>query len=191
MKVGNNRIDLKIRVLVFFMITFTLFAMVIFAALPSSYAASGVTLVQQNNGSVFCGGSPSCSTSLSVTFPSSVTKGNLIVVGITVSAGSAIGSVTDSLGSTYTTAISADESSGQALAYILYATAPSSGADTVTVQIGSNYNGAIMNIYELSGATTTGLTAGSGTGSSSSASFSSRPLAPRAVRRRCARPLPR
>jgi len=134
------------------------------------YAAS--SLVQQNG--VFCvgaGGAIRCGSTLSVSFSSNVASGNVVVAAV-VSADAAwnppptVTSVGDSLGSSFTQAVTA--SHGLKYAYIYYATLTSSGPDTATVTFSSDIsdvNGfAYLYIYEVSGVTTTGVATGTGSG---------------------------
>jgi len=123
-----------------------------------------------------------------ITFPSGLTAGNTIVVGIALTPPGIVNgltSISDSKGFSYTQAVNVCV--GALCAYIYYATASSGGADTVTVSVVNHIDageqgGVDAYIYEVSGITTSGMTMatgqGSGSGSqsvftSSSASFSS------------------
>jgi len=147
-----------------------MFAVVLVVEPLPVHAAS--SLVQQNG--VFCapaGGAIRCGSTLSVPFSSNVASGNVVVAAI--ASGDAawnppatVTSVGDSLGSSFTQAVSA--SHGVEYAYIYYATLASSGPDTVTVTFSvdiSDQNGmAYLYIYEVSGVKTTGVATGTGSG---------------------------
>jgi hypothetical protein len=130
------------------------------------------SLVQQNG--VLCapaGGIIRCGSTLSVHFSSNVASGNVVVAAI--ASGDAawnppatVASIGDSLGSSFTQAVST--SHDLQYAYIYYAVLSSSGPDTVTVTFSvdlSDGNGmAYLYIYEVSGVKTTGVATGTGYG---------------------------
>jgi hypothetical protein len=133
----------------------------------AAHAVYEAPLVQQASGGCF-----GCSSTTSTaSFDAPVTGGNLIVVGIasayepTGIAGSF--SVSDTLESSYVQAASHCEVPGIAsCAAIFYATAPSSGSDTVTVTVNNadNPNSIDIFVYELIGVTTAGSATGTGQG---------------------------
>lgn len=114
------------------------------------------------------------STLTSAAMGSSVTSGSLIVVVIQAqSSGTAISSITDSVGggtNTYTvTAGSPGNNGGNNYEYIAYATNVTGGSSfTVTVTFGSSVAYFCFAVYEISGADTTApfVTDGKGQGSS-------------------------
>ena len=127
------------------------------------------SLVQQNG--VLCapaGGIIRCGSTLSVHFSSNVASGNVVVAAIASGDPSpaTVASIGDSLGSSFTQAVST--SHDLQYAYIYYAVLSSSGPDTVTVTFShdlSDENGmAYLYIYEVSGVTTTDLATGAGSG---------------------------
>jgi hypothetical protein len=129
------------------------------------HAAS--TLIQQNTSGCVCGGS---SVVVAVTFSSNVAMGNVIVVGLAFEQfGAVIPPLTDSLGSTFTQAVTATVSPGH-VAAIYTATLSSSGADTVTVTFSNSHGGGEFSttyqvyIYEVAGVTTTGAQTATGSG---------------------------
>ncbi len=133
----------------------------------SVHAGVGGPLVQQASG-----GCSSCeSTSSTATFGEHVASGDLIVVGA-ASTFEPTGdpqsfSVSDTLDSSYIFAVDRCLAPAQAsCSGIFYATASSSGADTVTVTVnnGGDPAGLDIFIYELSGVTTAGATTGTGAG---------------------------
>ena len=130
------------------------------------HAASA--LVQQNNGGCF-----GCSSTLSVSFPSNVASGDVIVVGVVVADASfALSSLTDSLGSSFTQAVTSTNAPPP-LVYIYYATLSSSGADVVTATFSAAAPAESVYIYEVSGVTTVGLATATGSGTGTSISTSS------------------
>ena len=134
---------------------------------PLSNGVTGGPLVQQASG-----GCSTCSISSVASFGGDVNGGDLLVVG--VSTFFAIGSsppytvtVTDTLGSTYTSAVNQCNNPGYAnCASIFYATAPSTGTETVTVTVNNGADPMSIDIfiYELHGVTTAGATTGTGYG---------------------------
>jgi len=125
------------------------------------HAAS--TLVQQNNNGCGC-------TSLSVPFLSSVVSGNVVVVGVNAAAGVTVSTLSDSLLSSFTQAVTSLGSTGNT-AYIFYATLSSGGADTVTATFSGDVSNNIY-VYEVSGVTTAGAATAMGTDTSASFSTS-------------------
>ena len=106
---------------------------------------------------------------VTATFSSNVTTGDIIVVGID-SNDVALNSVTDSLGLTYTQAVGGMFFSSPITlyAYIYYATATSGGADAITATFASsNLVSQDVYIFELSGATLANLVTSTGSGSGS------------------------
>jgi hypothetical protein len=109
---------------------------------------------------------------MSVSFTSSVASGDVVLVG--VFSGSSIsitvGSVSDSLSSSFTQAVTSSNLIGGEFlyVYIYYATLSSSGSDQITVTFSSpptQYSTVFyVFIYEVSGVTTTGATTGTGAG---------------------------
>ena len=140
-------------------------------------SASSATLVQQNNQGVSFHASSFTGT---LAFSSSVTSGDVVALGLEFDSTTSILSVTDSLGSSYTQAVTVGPSSISGLfAAIYYATLGSSGVDSVMVQVStSNCPGGPSTchdffdvyIYEVSGVTTSGATTGSGSGTGNSVS---------------------
>jgi hypothetical protein len=139
-------------------------------AVPLS-ARAGVSqppLVQQASG-----GCNECESHTSTaSFGGQVTAGNLIVVGVSTSFEPvdpvSLFTVTDTLGSTYTQALLPEcvAPAQESCTAIFYATAASTGADTVTVtvNIGLDPYSLDIFIYDLSGVTTAGATTGTGWG---------------------------
>lgn len=129
------------------------------------HAAS--TLVQQNND----GCDPCGSSTLTVSFPSPVATGNVIVVGVGgMTQGLVITAVSDSLLSPYNLAVTTSTYSGLVSVYVYDATLSTSGTDAVTVTFnyGSGYIADVY-IYEISGVTTAGAVTASGSSSGNSA----------------------
>lgn len=89
--------------------------------------------------------------SITATFGSNVTTGNLIVVTAFTGLGQTVSSVTDGLSNTYSEAVSA--ASGQFKIY--YAENITGGADTVTANFSDGANFRAISIHEYSGADTT------------------------------------
>src|SRR5208283_2210904 len=111
-------------------------------------ARADSTLVQQSNGGcATIGCSPSA-----ISFPSSVTAGDVVVVAIAVYSG-AVGSVGDTFGSTFTLVAEASDSPIDVFFY--YATLSSSGSDAIFVTFTGATQGGVY-IYEVSGVTTVG-----------------------------------
>ena len=135
-------------------------------ALLPVHAASA--LVQQNN--VECLG---CSSTLSVSFPSNVVNGDVVVVGVVVAGASfTVSSLTDSLSSSFTQAV-VSNSTPPPTVYIFYATLSSSGAEVVTATFSAAAPAQSIYIYEVSGVTTTGAATATGSGLGTSISTSS------------------
>ncbi len=130
--------------------------LVVYVPLPV-HAAS--TLVQQKEGDC-----ASCTT-LPITFPSNVASGDVIVVTMLVDP--SLTSITDSLLSTFTQAVSFNCDGGSTICYIYYATLASSGADTITITIPGTHIVIEAYIYEVSGVATpptvTSVNTGTGT----------------------------
>ena len=143
-------------------------------ASPLSAHASVPTVVQTNNGTVDTGSS-------TVAFTSPVTSGDVLVVAIDVfsSAANTVTSVTDTLGSSYlepsdSPSLLAASDGG---AFIFYAQAASSGADTVTVHYSGFQNGYAF-IYEVSGVSISSAASGAGASTGgSTASAATSPVA--------------
>lgn len=155
---------------------------------PSSYSSPVVQSTSINYGSVYTASSGTTLTP-SATFPSSVTSGDVVVVGLIIQDGfcslTCISSVADTRGTSFTSPASTECSSSGVCVGIWYGTLSSSGSDTVTVTYpvspGNKYPTDIY-LYEVSGITTTGATASVGTSTSSSmatggSSFSSQGFA--------------
>ena len=125
-------------------------------------------LVQQNN--VECLG---CSSTLSVSFTSNVSSGDVIVVGVVVAGASfTVSSVTDSLSSLFTQAVTSTNAPPPTV-YIFYATLTSSGADVVTATFSAASPAQSIYIYEVSGVKTAGVATATGSGFGRSISTSS------------------
>jgi len=125
-------------------------------------------LVQQNN--VECLG---CSSRLSVSFINDVASGNIILVGVVVADASfTLSSLTDSLGSTFTHAVTST-SIPPPTVYIYFATLSTSGAEVVTATFNAAAPEESVYIFEVSGVTTAGLENATGTGTGTSISTSS------------------
>ena len=149
----------------------TLSAAALLVSPQPAHAASGI--VQQNNGGCASGTCPGVTTSVS--FSSGVTLGDIIVVGIADVAGSndhTLSSVTDSQLFSYTAGASVCNGV-VACAYVYYASATASGADTVSASFtaGTATGFAVdVYIYEVSGVTTLGLATATGSGGPSTGS---------------------
>jgi len=135
--------------------------LLLFATLPLARASSGI--VQQNNGGCTSTG---CSPS-AISFPSSVTSGDVIVVAIASYGGTVI-SVSDTLLSSFSLAVSFSNYPNPMKTYIYYATLSSSGTDSVSVSMYFDNIQAGVYIYEVSGVTATGATTETGSGSCTS-----------------------
>ena len=127
------------------------------------------SLVQQNNYGAYPTPvtGPCVPCVITVSFPSNVMSGDVVVVGLQYPADAPPSSVTDSLGSSYTQAVATtiiNPAPYQPAAAIYDANLASSGPDTVTVQF-PTHSLASVYIFEVSGVTTTGATTGSGIGS--------------------------
>jgi len=135
-------------------------------ALLPVHAASA--LVQQNNVGCF-----SCSSTLSVSFTSNVASGDVIVVGVVIAGASfTLSSLTDSLGSSFTQAVTSTNAPPPTV-YIFYATFSSSGAEIVTATFSAAAPAQSVYIYEISGVKTTGVATATGSGQGTSISTSS------------------
>ncbi len=132
---------------------------------------AAATLIQQNNNGCLCSSNPAVVT---VTL-GSVASGDVIVVGLEFpSLYSSLISLTDTLHSSFTQAVTAPSLGHTAAIYT--ATLSSGGADTVTATFTNtisppNYYDVF--VYEVAGVTTTGAATGTGTGTSTSVSTSS------------------
>jgi len=125
-------------------------------------------LVQQNN--VECLG---CSSRLSVSFINDVASGNVILVSVVVADASfTLSSLTDSLGSTFTHAVTSTNIPPPTV-YIYFATLSTSGAEVVTATFSAAAPEESVYIFEVSGVTTVGLENATGTGTGTSISTSS------------------
>lgn len=103
--------------------------------------------------------------SAAIAFPNNVTSGNLLIVGGAVwndPANTSI-SVTDSLGTTYTTLLGTIHTGNRLRSFIAYGIAPSSGANTVTVNPNGSNTYMSFSIDEFSGVDSTPLDADGGT----------------------------
>jgi len=116
---------------------------------------SGPHLVQQT--SKECSGATTCSQG----FSSSVTSGDILVVSLETATAISSLSISDSRCSSWTAA-SGSGITDTAEANMWYCTAGSSGADSPSVSWTTSVN-AKLDIYEISGYTSTGLTCGTGT----------------------------
>ena len=125
-------------------------------------ASSQATVVQEN--AVGC--NPRCS-SITVSLNSPVAMGDVLVVGVSTVLAS-ISSISDSLSTPYTLAVSTSNSGTIQYANIYYSPVYTSGSDTITVTFsGSTY--ADVYVFELSGVSATGVTTVSGSGTGTSA----------------------
>lgn len=114
------------------------------------------TLVQHNSNTA------SNSASLSVSYASRVTSGDLLVVGITFdSSTDTITSVTDNISSVWTKAVSQVSSTDAATSAIYYAIAASSNPDKVNIDFSASVASSGALLYEVSGPS---LLEGTGTG---------------------------
>jgi len=138
-------------------------------ASPISVNATS-TLVQQASGG--CNGCSISNPTASFTNP--VASGDVIVVAEAGWAAATAPTVSDTLGLSFTRAdFVCNQTTDFNCAAIYYATAASSGADTITVTYGSNPITSDIFIYELSGVTTTGAVSSTGYGQGSPISISS------------------
>jgi len=131
-----------------------IFLLSVLAHAPSARADS--TLVQQNNGGC---ATTSCSPS-AISFPSSVTAGDVVVVMITVVGGygsGSVDSVSDTLGTSFTLVVvgSISTSYNSVNVYVYDATLSSSGSDSIFVSFAGVIEGGVY-VYEVSGVTTAG-----------------------------------
>lgn len=123
------------------------------------------------------GGCTTCGSSGTATaaFAAAVAVGDVIVVGVSANGGT-VNTPTDTLSATYSEQVTSCDFSD--CSYIYTATIASAGSDTVSV----GYSGSPQNVdvyaYDISGATTTGLTTGTGHGGSSSYSTSAVSFSP-------------
>jgi len=142
----------------------------VIAVIPSvpPVRAAGGTLVQGPTGAVTASGAP-------LAFGSNVATGDVVVVAIITSGGS-VTSVTDTLGSTYTNDVDINPGTNpnHFNVYVYSAPLTSSGADSVTVVVSAG--NLLMNIFEIAGITTTGLSTGSASGSGTAVATSSAPF---------------
>ncbi len=148
----------------------SLFSLSVLNLIPSTlnaHALSPSTVVQEKN----VGCSPCSPSSISVTFPSSLTLGDVIVVGVSSVLGS-LSSISDSLSSSFTQAVSATEAGSLQYTYIYYSQVFTSASDTVTVAFSGSGVDADVYVFELSGVTTTGLGTANGVDSFGSSSVS-------------------
>lgn len=132
-------------------------------AVPLLPVHAASALVQQNNA-----GCIGCSSTLSVSFTNNVASGDVLVVGVVVADASfALSSLTDSLGSSFTQAVTSTNVPPP-IVYIYYATLPTSGPEIVTATFTAAAPAESVYIYEVSGVTTAGVAneTGSGTGTS-------------------------
>src|SRR5258706_1829582 len=115
-------------------------------------------------------GSASTTQTPSAAYGTNITSGNVLIVFVTwgASSGSVI-SIADSLGTVYTAAGSAAQSTGNGIQGWI-GTAPASGANTVTATLNASLAGSGVRIFEFSGVTLTvdGSSANSGTSTSPS-----------------------
>jgi len=126
---------------------------------------ASVMVVQQNSA-----GCLGCSSSLSVSFASSVSAGDEIVVGVVVGEASfALSSLTDSLGSSFIQAVTS-VNTPPPIVYIYYAPLTRGGEEVVTATFTAAAPAQSIYIYELSGVKSTGIATGAGSGSGSSIS---------------------
>lgn len=129
----------------------TLMLVLVAGPLPV-HAASG--LVQQNSVGCTAG---SCAITITASFPS-VSSGNVLVVGVYDFVTDPVQSISDTRSTSFASpAFSID---GTENVYIYYGTLSSSGPDTVTVTFLSTSGAQNVNIYEVSGVTTTGAGTG-------------------------------
>ena len=136
------------------------------AAMMPVHAAS--VLVQQNNR-----GCLGCSSTLSVSFTNNVAGGDVVVVGIVVGGASfALSSLTDSLGSSFTQAVTSNNTAPP-IVYIYYAALATSGTEIVTATFAAAAPTQSIYIYEVSGVTTAGLAIATGSGTGTAISTSS------------------
>ena len=156
---------------------------------PFPVHASGATLVQQSSG--YCNqpeGHDCASGMVTASFGSSVTSGDVVVVGAVYFGTTGVSSVSDSLGSSFTQAVSLADKTGLIISYIYYAPLSTSGTDSVTVSY--NLSGAEacnspttttcaldVYIYEVSGVTTVGAATGSGNTATASESIATSSVA--------------
>lgn len=145
---------------------FFVFALIISPMVFPAYATSGVVVQQSNSG---C--KPCLSTTISVSFPGSVTSGDIVVVGV-ASDGQQFSSLSDSLGSSYTQAAGASNS-GSEYGYIFLATLSNAGPDTITVTFVGTPSMADVYVFEVSGVSTVSSATATGAGTGSSVSTSS------------------
>lgn len=135
-------------------------------ALLPVHAAS--TLVQQNNAGCF-----GCSSTLSISLANNVAAGDVILVGVVVADASfPVSSLADSLGSTFTQAVTSTNAPPP-IVYIYYATLSSSGMDVITATFSAAPPVENIYVYEVSGVTTTGVVNATGSGTGTSISTSS------------------
>jgi subtilisin family serine protease len=115
----------------------------------NSPSAAAITLVQAASGQA--SGVPS----ISQTFPSANTPGNLIIAFVRMSSTSQTVGVTDSAGNLYTDAVAQVQTSDAHQVHIFYAKNILGGANTVTANFSSTNNHPWLAIFEYSGLSTT------------------------------------
>jgi hypothetical protein len=146
---------------------FGLSAMLLLAVALLPVHATSV-LVQQNNR-----GCLGCSSALSVSFTSNAARGDLIVVGVVVADASfTLSSLTDSLGSSFTQAVTSNGTLPP-IVYIYYGTLSTSGVEIITATFSAAAPAESIYIYEVSGVTTAGVATATGSGTDRSISTSS------------------
>ena len=126
----------------------TVMLLILLAVEPAPVHAQSL-LLQQNNGSCTHG-------SLPVAFPNNVASGDVVVVGA-FGGDWPLSGITDSLGSTYTKAVSEQDATGSFFVYIYTATLSSSGSDSISASF--SFPGPIacnLYVYEVSGVTANG-----------------------------------
>lgn len=123
--------------------------------------SSSCSLVQDN----YNAATSTYVSSLSAAFGSSVSSGEILVAMINDEAGPTSNgfTVSDTLSNTWTSAVSRNDGTITVSA-IYYATASSSGSDTVTVSFSSSTRYAVLSVWEISGCTTSNLVTSSGSG---------------------------
>ena len=141
------------------------------STLPSASASS--PLIQQNNNGCF-----GCATATpTISFASQVTSGNVIIVAVALfdfNSPYGVFTVSDTLGTTFTEVTHVCNSPAYAnCAGIAVGTAAATGSDTLTLNFVTTPDQDDIFIYDLSGVSTSGLTSGTGQGSSSPISTSS------------------
>ena len=130
----------------------------VFGLILSAPAVHASVSVVQNTSAHFS------SISDSEAFTTSVTSGDLVVVGIlTFAPASTVSTVTDSLGLSYTKAVQLPDSHANDVAAIYYATLSKGGSDTVMMTLGlAPVDGWDVYLFEVSGVTPPVVTTGQG-----------------------------